>query len=279
MYLPDELPKVRFLITVKTYPQPSSKYEELVCTAGLFEGRKWIRIYPVSYRFFIENTYPKYSWITVDLVRNKRDFRPESYRPKKGLDEEFTFEETLGTKDGWSARKSFIQREIFLSMNELITLSQSEVKKSLATIKPKEITKFIVENTDREWKEEWKNHALQMSYLEYAKSPSPNKRRLVQKVPYNYYYEFITEGDITPRRMQIEDWEIGSLFWNCLRITDGDETQANQLVEKKYYYDFIANKDLHLFVGTTKRYHNIAPNPFMIIGVFYPPTTLQYPLF
>jgi len=27
-----------------------------------------------------------------------------------------------------------------------------------------------------------------------------------------------------------------------------------------------------LNLGTTKQYHNIAPNPFVIIGVFYPPT-------
>ena len=37
MYLPTELKNQKVLITVKTYPLPSSKYEELVCTAGLLE--------------------------------------------------------------------------------------------------------------------------------------------------------------------------------------------------------------------------------------------------
>jgi hypothetical protein len=37
MYLPPEIPKARVLITVKTYPLPSGKYEELVCTAGVLE--------------------------------------------------------------------------------------------------------------------------------------------------------------------------------------------------------------------------------------------------
>ncbi len=35
MYLPDELSNAHVLITVKTYPLPSSKYDELVCTAGV----------------------------------------------------------------------------------------------------------------------------------------------------------------------------------------------------------------------------------------------------
>ncbi len=70
----------------------------------------------------------------------------------------------------------------------------------------------------------------------------------------------------------IEDWEIGALYWNCLRQGEGDEEEANKLVRKKYFDEFVVRKDLHLFVGTTRQYHNVAPNPFVIIGVFYPPT-------
>ena len=36
-YLPDVLNNVKILITVKTYPLPSNKYEELVCTAGVLK--------------------------------------------------------------------------------------------------------------------------------------------------------------------------------------------------------------------------------------------------
>jgi len=280
MYLPNELPKAKFLVTVKTYPQPSSKYEELVCTAGLYEGKKWIRVYPVPYRFLNENQmYPKYSWVIVDLVKNKNDFRPESYRPKKGLDEIFTVESTIKSRNNWLERKKYVQSEVFTSMKELIELSKGEQKKSLATMKPKEISDFIIEKTDREWKEKWKNHALQMSYLEYAQSEKLRKRRLVQKVPYNYYYEFLSQGDDSPRKMQIEDWEIGALYWNCLRITGGDEKEANRLVRKKYFDEFVNNKELFFFLGTTKKFHNIGPNPFIIIGVFYPPKCIQYSFF
>jgi len=49
------------------------------------------------------------------------------------------------------------------------------------------------------------------------------------------------------------------------------------LVKQKYLERF-SKKDLYFFVGTTKQYHNVAQNPFVIIGVFYPPMTDQLSL-
>lgn len=280
MYLPEELPNARVLITVKAYPKPSGKYEELVCTAGFLNGEKWIRVYPVPYRFLAEGQmYPKYSWVRVNLVRNTSDFRPESYRPKNGLDEEFLVESKMGTDDAWAARKSYVLNEVFTSMDELINLAKGERKKSLGTLKPTKITGFEIKSTEREWKEEWTNQALQSSFLEYAASSEPGKRRLVQKVPYDYYYKFLSEGDSTPRRLKIEDWEIGALYWSCINQTEGDENAANQLVRQKYFEMFTRERDLYLFLGTTKRFHNVGSNPFIIIGVFYPPVTSQISLF
>jgi hypothetical protein len=280
MYLPAELPDARVLVTVKAYPKPSGRYEELVCTAGLLDGSKWIRIYPVPYRFLAENQmYPKYSWVKVNLVRNSRDFRPESYRRRNGLDEEFVVETTLGTEDAWAARKAHVFSEVFVSMNELIAMARGDEKKSLATPRPSQITGFKVQRSNREWKEEWTNQALQSSFLEYAASQEPEKRRLVQKVPYDYYYEFLSEGDKSPRKLKIEDWEIGALYWHCLSQTQGDEVAANQLIRQKYFDTFRSYNDIYFFLGTTKRYHNVAPNPFIIVGVFYPPRSLQEALF
>ena len=38
---------MKVLLTVTTYPLPSKTYDELVCTAGMLEDGRWIRIYPV----------------------------------------------------------------------------------------------------------------------------------------------------------------------------------------------------------------------------------------
>ncbi len=45
-----EKSKLRVLITVKTYPIPSSKYDELVCTAGVTETGDFVRLYPINFR-------------------------------------------------------------------------------------------------------------------------------------------------------------------------------------------------------------------------------------
>ena len=42
--------KTRVFITVKAYPTLSYKYDELVCTAGITDEGKWMRIYPVPFR-------------------------------------------------------------------------------------------------------------------------------------------------------------------------------------------------------------------------------------
>lgn len=77
----------------------------------------------------------------------------------------------------------------------------------------------------------------------------------------------------------IEDWEIGALYWNCLRSADGNETVALQKVREKYETDFFNNKDLFLFLGSTKEWHiRRSKNPFLIIGVFYPQKDAQLSL-
>jgi len=78
----------------------------------------------------------------------------------------------------------------------------------------------------------------------------------------------------------IEDWEIGQLFRNCLKNSRNDEKQAIKKVRQKYFDEFVKTKDIYLFLGTTKQWHiRRAPNPFLIIGVFYPKKEQQLNLF
>ncbi|KKL26760.1 hypothetical protein LCGC14_2392050, partial [marine sediment metagenome] len=61
-----ELTKV--FITVMTYPSPSKKYQETVCIAGIIEGGKWVRLYPVDYRYLPQDKkFRKWQWIKVAI--------------------------------------------------------------------------------------------------------------------------------------------------------------------------------------------------------------------
>jgi len=46
----EQSPK-KVLITVRTYPTPARKGVEVSCTAGITDDGKWIRLFPIPYRF------------------------------------------------------------------------------------------------------------------------------------------------------------------------------------------------------------------------------------
>ena len=109
-------------------------------------------------------------------------------------------------------------------------------------------------------------------------SDTPEYFSVVNKLPYKFSYRLLDDKG-KESTMMIEDWEIGMLFWNCLKRHHGDEKKAILDVRKKYIDDFANTKDLHLFLGTTLQYDGWAQNPFIIIGVFAPPITQQTELF
>ncbi len=79
-------------------------------------------------------------------------------------------------------------------------------------------------------------------------------------------------------KLQVLDWEVSALFWNCVKACNGDETLALEKVRAKYLDEFLT-KDLHFFLGTTLQFHFVAPNPWVVIGVFPVPHHIQDDLF
>lgn len=77
----------------------------------------------------------------------------------------------------------------------------------------------------------------------------------------------------------IEAWAIGALYWNMFKKYDGDENKACTGVKSKYFDNFAKTKDLHLFIRTTREFHLIAPDSFIIIGTFHPKKVLKTSMF
>jgi hypothetical protein len=272
----------KVLITVLTYPLPSRSYDELVCTAGMLEDGSWIRIYPTPLSFLMglrENGILKsfkYNWIELDLVKRTDDFRPESHSPVNYNFKDLKILNHLDTKSNWAKRKEYCLVNVYTNLTKLIEDSKEPTNTSLATFNPKQIIGFEVEKEEnRDWKDEWKELRKQGDLF----APNKNPEVLIPKVPYKFYYKFKDEDD-RESRLMIEDWEIGQLFWNCLKSCMGNEEDAIEKVKQKYFDDFTSGKDLYLFLGTTKQWHTRrATNPFVIIGVFYPKNEIQISLF
>ncbi len=271
----------KVLLTVTTYPLPSRSYDELVCTAGILETGEWIRIYPVPLSFLRGQRKSgkmqsyKYTWMELDLQKRKDDFRPESYSPKHYDFKDLVLYDRIDTADNWSMRKELCLKKVFTNLNSLIITSKAPSNKSLATFKPSVIERIEVEDDVRVWKNEWLELRKQGDLFSQLKPPE----LLIPKLPFKFFYRFKDDSGRSSRLM-IEDWEIGQLYWNCLRSSGGDEYGALEKVRQKYEGDFINNRDIYFFLGTTKQWHmRRAKNPFVIIGVFYPKKEIQTKLF
>ncbi|MCL2851534.1 MAG: hypothetical protein FWE20_00660 [Defluviitaleaceae bacterium] len=266
--------KKRIYIVVKTYPTISKEYAELVCTAGILEDGSWIRLYPVPFRKLdMDEKYPKYTWVEVEVVRNTNDFRPETYRP----DLSTILVGARPSKADWNERRRVIfnNKTIYTNLKELIDKAKEDGT-SLAVFKPSKILDFTIQKVERNWDSNklalLKSLSQQMNLFQTPEEID-EEFKVVNKVPYKFSYKF-EDGSGKQSTMMIEDWEIGMLYFNCLSRANGDEKIATAKV-KQMYFDEFAKKDLHFFLGTTKQFHNVAPNPFIIIGVFYPPMPMK----
>ncbi|MEZ0611366.1 hypothetical protein ACAW74_22840 [Fibrella sp. WM1] len=251
----------RVLIAVKTYPSISTTYDELVCTAGFLEDGSWIRIYPIQFRNLdYSQQYKKYDWIEIDLVKNTKDFRPESYRPVT-IDVVATNAGHIGTDNHWQERKAIALKNVYTDLAAMIADARDTTKHvSLAVFKPTKILDFKIEAVDRDWDKDKLDQMQQLNVFVERKS----KREIVKKLPYKFSYVFEDETG-NQSKLMIEDWELGALFWKY-----EDEKEACQKVKEKYFDDFAKTKDLHFFVGTTLSNHHKSKNPFIIIGTFHP---------
>lgn len=262
--------KKRVYIVVKTYPTISKEYSELVCTAGIQEDGTWMRLYPVPFRKLeFDQKYPKYTWIELEAERNTNDFRPETYRPNL----ETIKVETKPEKPDWEYRRKVIlgNTKVYTDLTELISDARTKTV-SLAVFKPTKVVDFKIELGTRDWDPDrlaiLQTLSMQQSLFQTAEELE-EEFKVVNKVPYKFSYTF---EDCNGRQstLMIEDWEIGILYFRCLWNNNGDERIATQKVKEKYFDSFL-KRDLYFFLGTTKKYHNSAKNPFIIIGTFQPP--------
>ena len=260
--------KERILVTVKTYPTLSKKYGETVCTAGVREDGSWVRLYPVPFRRLDEKEqYSKYDWLECSLVHHASDRRPESYRPIDHA--ELQSVGHIDTRDKWSERRRILldNARVYDRLDDVITAAKAN-EISLCVFKPASVEGLIWEEEERNW-DPAKLEAMRQihSQLELFEDNSWRETfRVIPKLPHSFSYRFL---DAVGREseLQILDWEIGALYWNCLNSSSRNEGMALEKVRQKYYEAF-THTDLHFFLGTTQQWHFVAPNPWVIVGVF-----------
>ena len=253
---PWELKKV--LIVVRTYPSPARKGVEVSCTAAITQDGKWVRLFPIPYRFLtFDSRFRKYQWIEVSMRRSS-DPRPESY--EINLDSIRILTDPITTKDRWQLRKDLV---IPLKAPSLCYLQRQKNQiadaPTLGLVKSKYITEFSIEQDEPDWSPAELERLSQYSMFEQAPS-SP-----LEKIPYKFYYKFrCDEAYCSGHRLSCTDWELGESYRKWRRQYGSGWRAA---LRETYETGMIYKKDTHFFVGTV-RHH---PTSWIIVGLFYPP--------
>lgn len=255
----------KILILVKAYPQPSKKYGESVCTAGITLSGKWIRLYPVDFRNLpIENKFKKWCWIEASITKSS-DPRPESHKINHDTIVNLKRIETHGD---WKQRKEILLPLCINSLEELEELHDTN-KTSLGIIKPKHIDELLIEKTASEWsaeKQEALNRAVNQQSIFSMRKVS---LKSIEKVPYKFSYRFKCDNpNCKGHTRQILDWEINQSFRKWKRDY-GSEEIALDMIHKRYFEEFTLKCDLYFILGTLKSMDRF--RQFSIIGLVYPP--------
>jgi hypothetical protein len=261
--------RLKVLITVKTYPIPSSRYDELVCTAGVLENGDFIRLYPVNFRDLpFSQQYRKYQWLEVNATKHTgRDSRKESYRPD--CESIRLLGEPISPGNDWEDRARYALAKKSQSMEHLYTQQKAD-RTSLGVFKPRKVADLVISGDTDRWKPAFEAALRQNRLWENRKA----SREPPRKVPYKFQYQFECDDERCTRKhqMMIEDWEVGALYWKCI---DGGATppEAAAKVKQKFLDQLCGpDRDTHFFVGTVLAH----PKSWVVIGVFWPKAKVEH---
>jgi len=245
--------KEKLLVLAKAAPEASSKYQELVCIAGITDKGEWRRIYPVPWEVFWagkDTKFKKKCWIEYELVDDKpSDHRPESRKIKpdsiRVLSEE-KFE---------NIERMLLDR--LTTIEELTAKGHTFV--SLGVVKP-EILDFLPMDNEQYRK-----------VLEMGKQTTlfGDKAYKLEPPEYKYRYVFRDVPLERPHEMLCEDWEIERLYSNCKKyLLEGKYASMDEVhskVKEKMVGSISKNKHVYFIVGTHFRF-----GTYVVVGVVYP---------
>ncbi len=247
------------LITVKAYPNPSNKYGETVCCAGIdIDTLKWIRLYPVTYRDLDESKrFKKYNVITVNCGK-ANESRIESCKIDCDSIQIIDHYDTK-SKWKWDKRKKIVLPTVKSSLCQIIR--DIEKNESLGVFQPCDIDFHWEEATLKNEGKRQKCY-LQLSFFD-------RKKKEVEQIPFNFYYTFKckNEQSCPGHKLLIIDWELGQAYRDW-RYRYGKGDLLLEKIKERWLARICSERnDVYFFVGNMKRFHD----HFMVLGIFYPP--------
>lgn len=244
------------LIVVRTYPTPARKGAEVSCTAAITEDGRWLRLFPLPYRYLDDDKrFKKYQWISVD-TRRSSDPRPESHEINP--DSIVIESPVIKTARKWETRKEIVMPLKSHCLCCLETERKASGAPTLGFFKPHQIERFIIRNDRAEWTESELGRLSQLSFGEKA----PFQR--LEKIPYKFIYKFRCDHETCRgHHLSCTDWELGQSYRKW-RKRYGDRWKW--AIRNKYEFEMMVKNDTYFYVGTVRMH----PNSWIIVGLWYP---------
>ncbi|MDX5460176.1 hypothetical protein [Micromonospora tulbaghiae] len=257
----DSTVRLQLLITVKAAPNPSEKYGETVCVAGLRTDvlrPTWVRLYPINFRHLdSDEAFKKYDIISVDAKPARQDQRRESWRP---IMERIQKERHL---DGWRSRQPLLDPAVEDSMCRLNREAQERADaQSLALVRPKEVRALKVTPHPGWTADE------QRKIEAYASQPdlfSGRSRSPLQAPRFRAAYHYrCHEPGCNGHKQHVIDWELVALQ---RRLAGYSDTALREALEAKFLGEMCApNRDVAFYVGNQAKRVRV----FSVLGVYWP---------
>jgi hypothetical protein len=256
----------RVLITVKATPQPSEKYGDTSCVAGVrLDGDRpsWMRLYPIAFRWLDgASQFRKYDVIELEVRRRDSDSRRESYSP---------------TQDSWSVIENlppWKRRHEVLSQLEPTTtceLNHAAAKDgsspSLGLVYPADLDTLEFEPHSKWSPQQIQKMQDRIDLESSALVPLSGAIPAILKEPrFKVRYRYrCADRRCKGHVGRILDWELTALQ-NRLRSSDAEVKES---VAKKFHDQmFAADRHAGFFMGNFELAARRAK--FSVLGVYWP---------
>jgi hypothetical protein len=254
----------RVLVTVKAAPEPSKRYHDSVCTAGVTESGEFIRLYPVPFQVFRSGVrFKKFDWIEVECEpssgeklsrRESHHIRPETLK---------VVDRSLSSSPvDWKGRAKALAGVPRLSIEEL-EADFSARRTSLGLVRLNDLAEFYkTSDADEE-----ALSAQQTFQMVFGEKGALNRQTTLQHVPHVFKYRFSCAPSPVPCRghdMTCEDWELFESNRSWRELYPDPEVRWEKL--RYRFFTWMKTRDTQLFVGT----HSMYPS-WMVVGLYYPP--------
>lgn len=252
------------LILTKTYPTPSKQYRETTCVAGVTRDGAMRRLFPIPFRLLQgEDQFKRWEWVRLKLSTKTSDRRPESRKIE--TDSIIRLREVIDTSGGWGKRLPFVQPHL-VSDPDVLEARRRITKQTLGFVEP---TRCIALEITPAEDEDWTADELAKLRADgLFDSAEVRNRTELRKLPFDfrYRYECMTAEGPKEFRHKVTDWELGALYWNCMRDHGPEGWEA--AFRKKAEKWFFESRRLLFLLGTMLAH----PHRWLIVGVIYPPT-------